>query len=565
MQYQKIIKSAIKQALAELEIKPPKEIHLETPTLSDHGDFASNIAMQIADGNPRDLAETIKEKLSNYEEVQKTISKIEIAGPGFLNFWASQEVLLQNLENILNKNILNKNIGKNKKVVIDYSAPNIAKRFSVGHLRSTVIGQAIYNLYTSLGFDTVGDNHLGDWGTQFGMILAGLEKYELDINKLSVEDLENLYVKYSSEAKENPDLREKAKTWFKKLEESDPEATDLWQKAVDVSISEFDKIYQKLGVKLDHAYGESYYQDKMSLVIDEAKSKNLAHESEGALIFKFEAIPPAMLLKSDGTTTYFTRDLAAIYFRMQTWNPNIIIYEVGAEQTLHFRQVFAAAKALGWVEGVELKHVAHGLFLLNGKKMSTRKGTNIKLSELLDKAVEKASEAIDAAQVAKDLDDTEKREISQQVGIGAIKYFDLKHAPNSNIDFNWEDALSMQGNSGPYLQYTNARINSILQRGEFTISNFQFTNNLNINAEEKILLRFFSQYEGIIIDAAKNYSPNTLANYLYDLAQKFNTFYNAHKIIDSENQEFRIALTAATGILLKQGLEILGIETPEKM
>lgn len=573
MQYQKLIKSSIKQALDELEIKLPKDIHLETPMISDHGDFSSNIAMQLNSKphpaqigktlNPKQIAEKIKSRLSKHKKLSKSVSKIEIAGPGFLNFWLSEEALTQNLENILNKNILNSNFGENKNIVIDYSAPNIAKRFSVGHLRSTVIGQALYNLYTTLGFDTVGDNHLGDWGTQFGMILAGLEKYDLDIDKLSVEDLENLYVKYSAEAKEELNLRDKAKDWFKKLEEGDTEAKSIWQKAVDISLEEFDKIYQKLDVKIDYAYGESFYEDKMQTVIDKAKSKNLARESEGALIFEFKDLPPAMLLKSDGTTTYFTRDLATIKFRLDEFNPVKIIYEVGAEQTLHFLQVFTAAEKLGWTDNVELKHVAHGLFLMNGKKMSTRKGTNIKLSDLLDKAVEKAREAIEEAQVAKDLSDKQKEEISEKVGIGAIKYFDLKHSPSSNIDFDWEDALNMQGNSGPYLQYTYARTQSVLRKaGQPSTINYQL---LSTNAEEMVLLRIFSQFFGIIIDAAKNYSPNTLANYLYDLAQKYNGFYNAHKIIDSDKQEFRLALTAATGIILKQGLEILGVKSPERM
>jgi len=589
--YKKLITDAVKEAVESLGFDAA-DINLDKPVVEAHGDYSTNIAFKLLNSashssllrdsdqdrrssrsesenqgliydSPKELAEIICQTIKKSEKLQNIVSEIAVADPGFINFTLSAEALLETIRQILDQkeDFGKSKLGLGKTMVIDYSAPNIAKRFSVGHLRSTIIGQALYNLYVFLGYNAVGDNHLGDWGTQFGMILAAVEKNNLDINNLTVDDLEKLYVDYTAAAKEDPSLRDKAKVWFKKLEDGDEVARKMWQSAVNISMAEFNRIYEILDIRIDQTFGESFYEDKMDSVIKEAKEKGLSRESEGAQVMDLgENMPPGMLLKSDGTTTYFTRDLATIKYRLETWGPSLIIYEVGAEQTLHFKQVFAAAERFGWTEGLDLVHVAHGLFLFEGKKMSTRGGTTVKLEELLQKACQKARSVMDEAQIAKEIDNDEKESISSQVGIGAIKYFDLKHAPTSNINFVWDQALSMDGNSGPYLQYTYARTQSVLSKSEKSpATNYQLH---TTTAEEASLLRSLVHFPDVVENAALTFSPNLLANYLYALAQDFNAFYAACRIADDET---RLSLTDATGQVLKNGLHILGIKTPQKM
>lgn len=589
--YKKLITDAVKEAVESLGFDAA-DINLDKPVVEAHGDYSTNIAFKLLNSashssllrdsdqdrrssrsesenqgliydSPKELAEIICQTIKKSEKLQNIVSEIAVADPGFINFTLSAEALLETIRQILDQkeDFGKSKLGLGKTMVIDYSAPNIAKRFSVGHLRSTIIGQALYNLYVFLGYNAVGDNHLGDWGTQFGMILAAVEKNNLDINNLTVDDLEKLYVDYTAAAKEDPSLRDKAKVWFKKLEDGDEVARKMWQSAVNISMAEFNRIYEILDIRIDQTFGESFYEDKMDSVIKEAKEKGLSRESEGAQVMDLgENMPPGMLLKSDGTTTYFIRDLATIKYRLETWGPSLIIYEVGAEQTLHFKQVFAAAERFGWTEGLDLVHVAHGLFLFEGKKMSTRGGTTVKLEELLQKACQKARSVMDEAQIAKEIDNDEKESISSQVGIGAIKYFDLKHAPTSNINFVWDQALSMDGNSGPYLQYTYARTQSVLSKSEKSpATNYQLH---TTTAEEASLLRSLVHFPDVVENAALTFSPNLLANYLYALAQDFNAFYAACRIADDET---RLSLTDATGQVLKNGLHILGIKTPQKM
>ena len=508
--------------------------------------------------NSRELAEDIVRKLQKDKELAKIIDKIEVAGPGFINFWLKKEVLVDNLIRIdsQKEKYGASNVGQGKTVVIDYSSPNIAKSFSIGHLRSTIIGQALYNLYKFLGYEVVGDNHLGDWGTQFGKLLYMLQgKSEAEITKLTIQELEELYILFHKKAEEKPEIEEEARVWFKKLEDGDGEAKKLWQFCVDISLAEFNRIYERLGVKIDFAFGESYYESEMKQLLADAKiKKHLAKGESGAQIIdltKEGIITPLMFLKTDGATTYATRDLATITFRVRKWNPDIIIYEVGVEQSLHFKQLFAATRLLGLVDkNVELIHTAHGLYLApDGGKFSTREGKTIKLEEVLNEAIDRAGKLGNKGEVAKD------------VGIGAIKYFDLSHQPTSDIIFDWEKIMAMEGNSGPYLQYTVARTNSVLAKAP----NIQHTTYNIQNDEELKVLRSLTRFPEIIATAAKNYSPNVLCNYLFDLAQKFNAFYNAHKIIGSKNQELRIMITAAVGQVLKNGLKLLGIEAPERM
>ncbi|OGM04259.1 arginine--tRNA ligase [Candidatus Woesebacteria bacterium RIFCSPHIGHO2_12_FULL_42_9] len=543
---------------------------LEAPEIEVHGDYSTNVAMVLAKSqakDPRDLAGELVDKLKRDQELLKIVAKIEMDGPGFINFWLSQEALLENLREVNEKkeSYGSSEVGKDKNVVVEYSSPNIAKRFGVGHLRSTVIGQALYNLYRFLGYKVVGDNHTGDWGTQFGTLLYQIDSKRLDAAKLTIDELEDLYVKFNSEAKNDEKLWDEARAYFKKLESGDAKIRDIWKSLVSISQKEFDRIYELLGVKIDNSYGESFYEDEVPNVVEEVRSKGLSKKSEGAEIIEFNNMPPAMLIKSDGTSTYFTRDLATIKFRKGEWEPELIIYEVGSDQTLHFRQVFQTAKLLGWDDKIHYEHVAHGLIRFPHGKMSTRRGETVNLEDVLEEAIARAKGIIDKSETGRGLTSSEKEKVAKSVGIGAVKYFDLTHHPSSDIIFDWEKIFVLEGNSAPYLQYSVARTNSVLQKSGKSTQKIGELKTDKLNSEELSVLRTLPRFSDVIVDSAKNYSPNLLTNYLFDLAQKYNNFYNQHRIIGGENEEMRIALTAGVGVVLKNGLGILGIETPEKM
>jgi len=559
-----VVISAIKKATAF------DEPQVEAPQIEAHGDYSTNLAMILAkkgSKDPRDFAGELTGKLKKDKELSKIVSKIEVEGPGFINFWLSYEALIENLRAVNEKrgSYGSTDIGHGKNVIVEYSSPNIAKRFGIGHLRSTIIGQTLYNLYKFLGYKVIGDNHVGDWGTQFGTLLYQIDSKGLDAAKLTIDELEALYVGFNSEAEKDEKLWDEARAYFKKLESGDARTREIWARLIEISQKEFERIYGLLGVKIDNSYGESFYEEKMPQVIEEVRKANLSKKSEGAEIIEFKDLPPAMLLKSDGATTYFTRDLATIKFRISEWHPDIVIYEVGMDQTLHFRQVFEAARLLGWNDKIHYEHVAHGLIRFLHGKMSTRRGETVKLEEVLNEAVSRAKEIIDKSETGRGLSSSEKEEVAKSVGIGAVKYFDLTHHPATDIIFDWSKIFVLEGNSAPYLQYTIARTKSVLQKsGNKEVKNFKSKPD-GINTEELSVLRALSRFSDVIVGAAKNYSPNLLANYLFDLAQKYNNFYNQHRIIGGENEEVRIALTGGVSVVLKNGLGILGIETPEKM
>ncbi|MFH1643476.1 MAG: arginine--tRNA ligase [Patescibacteria group bacterium] len=545
------------------------EIIVDHPNDKEHGDFSCSIALSIGKilkQNPMEIAQII------YDEIELSdFDKVEIMKPGFINFFLSNNYLIDELEKILKEGDKYGSGTMNKTVVVDYSAPNIAKPFGIGHLRSTIIGQAIYNIYSFLGAKCIGDNHLGDWGTQFGKMIVAIKIWanEDNIKDLTIADLEKLYVKFHEESVvDGSDLEEQARSWFKKLEDGDEEARAIWQTCIDISLKEFDRIYKLLGVKIDYTLGESFYGDKMIPIIEEALKKKIAKKSRGAVIVEFEDknLPPAMILKSDEATNYFTRDLATIKYRLEAWDPDLIIYEVGAEQKLHFKQLFKTVNLLGWISEDKLVHVAHGFYRNKEGKFSTRKGKTIHLESVLNEAIDRARKVIDDSQTNKELSDQEKNEISRIVGIGAVKYNDLSQHYSKEVVFDWDKILNLKGDSGPYLQYVYTRCASIVKKAEIDVKLKK--KEVELNAEELEILREIYKFPEVVRSAANKFSPNLICNFAFNLAQQFNSFYQAHSVLGADSEEskmFRVALTQGVAQILKSSLLLLGIEIPEKM
>ena len=568
-----IIRQLVKEAIDKLGYKT-EEISVEHPTDLQFGDYSSNVALNLSNElkvNPRQLAEEIKKELELSLNKTDLIDKIEVAGAGFVNFYLKKEYLLKAAEEINFESIFReklRTIGEGKKMIIDYSAPNIAKPFGIGHLRSTNIGQAIYNLYKILGWECIGDNHLGDWGTQFGKLIVAIKKWgqaEQNVAEMKIADLEKLYVKFHKEAEKDDSLVEEGREWFAKLENKDAEARKIWQEVVDISLNEFRRVYELLNVHIDVAHGESFYVDKMEPVIKAMEKKGLVKNSQGARIVEFDDLSPAILVKSNGATTYFTRDMATVKYRKDTWNPDLVIYEVGVDQLLYFSQVFETAEKMGWKPPMGFVHIAHGLLRWKSGKFSTRKGDTIHLSEVIEQAMERAKIMAKASKVSKEMTDEERKEMIRKVAIGAIKFNDLAQDPKKDIIFDWDKVMNLSGDSGPYLQYTYARCLSVLEK-----SLVKETKDLAkipeiINAEEESILKEFYKFEEKIVEAAEKYSPAILAEYLLTLARKFNEFYGKHRIIDQKEEVFRLFLVRTTASVLEIGLGLLGMKKIDKM
>ncbi len=517
----------------------------------NHGDYYSSLPLKLAKQTgkePMAIAQDIVDKIDKPE----SISKIEVIKPGFINFFLSEDYLKQELKEVFDKKELygSNNLGKGKTIVIDYSSPNIAKSFGIGHLRSTIIGQAIYNIYKFSGWNCIGDNHIGDWGTQFGKLIFQIKKSNLvdDIEELTVQDLENLYVGFHKDAVNNPEIEDSARDYFKKLESGDEEIKKIWQVCVKKSLDEFERIYEMLDIKIDNVYGESFYVNLTNEIVKEAEKLGISKKSDGAVIIEFDDLPSIILVKSDGSTNYFARDLAAIKYRIDKWNPDKIVYEVGSDQSLYFKQLFETAKKFGWK--TELVHINHGLVRWPHGKFSTRRGDTVHLESVLEESIKKAGDIIDQPQ-----------EVAQMVGIGAVKYNDLSQHYSRDIVFDWDKMINLKGNSGPYIQYTFARANSVLEKynGDYG-SDVEIT-----NAEEMLLLRKIRFWSEIVESSAKTFSPNIICNFLFDLSQSYNLFYNNNRIIGGKNEKTGMALTFAVATIIKNGLTLLGINSPKKM
>lgn len=543
---------------------------IEVPKDKKNGDFAYpcfNLA-KVVRNSPINIANNIKEKI----ELPDEISKVEVVN-GYLNFYTNSSNVVNSVLNIIceeKEKYGFVNIGKNQNVCIDYSSPNIAKPFHLGHLRTTIIGRAISNLYKELGFNSISINYLGDWGRQFGLVIEGYKRFkdEYDISKDPLHSLSDMYVRANNLAKDDEKVMDMARENFKKLEEGNEEYIKLWKYFRELSLKEYNKTYDLLGCKFDSYNGEAYYNDKMQEVIDILEKKGVLVESQGAKVVMLgENEPPCIIVKSNGSTIYATRDLAAILDRSRTYDYVKSIYVTSYEQIHHFKQLFQVAKYIvdeKYTKG--LAHVPYGMVRLKTGKMSTREGTVIYLQDLLESAIKKASDIL----LQKNSQLENKDEVAKQVGIGAVVFNDLKTNKIKDVVFDLDEILRFDGETGPYVQYTYVRTRSILIKAGFNINDIN-KDNVNydlLKSEDEIdLVKDLDKFSDVIKRAAEEYEPSILARYLIDVSSKFSRFYNNNQVIvDNEKlKEARCILVYCTGLVIKKGLSILGIETPEKM
>lgn len=567
-----------KQIIAE-EIEKATNINKEkilenigVPKDTSNGDYAFPcfILAKELKKSPVAIAEEIKEKISQNLENIKEISEVSAVN-GFLNFKLNKNQITQ--EVIDEFDTEKENFGSQKQekpqnIVIDYSAPNIAKPFHIGHLRSTVIGQALYNIYKYLGYNVTSINHLGDYGTQFGKLIEGYKRWgaEYDIENNPIDELMQIYVRINNLCKEDESVLEECRNNFKKLEDGDPYCVEIWKKFRELSLKEFDKVYDILGVKFDSLNGEAFYSDKMPEIIDILKKAGKLEESEGAQVVKLgDDMPPCLIIKSNGSTTYATRDLAAIMYRARTYDFDKAIYVTSYEQILHFKQVFATAKYLGLDEKYTngLVHVPFGMILLKTGKMSTREGKVIKLEDLLNEAIEKSKEIIEK----KNPELENKEDVAKKVGVGAIIFNDLSNSRIKDEIFDWDIMLNFNGETGPYVQYTTVRAKSVLEKAGY-IPNIKEVNveKLNDKDSQKIINQLYN-FNSILKNVTEKEEPSILARYLVDLAQNFSSFYNNCHIIteNKEMQDARLYITYMVKTVLEKGINLLGIQVPEKM
>ena len=567
------LKKEIAKMISEctkIDLEEIKE-YIEIPPDDNMGDYAFpcfKLAKALKKA-PVIIASEIKENIKINEEI---IEKIEIVG-GYLNFYINKKTLIENvLKEIESKNSKygKSNIGEGKNIVIDYSAPNIAKPFHIGHLRSTVIGGALYNIYKYLGYNVIGINHLGDYGTQFGKMIEGYKLWgkEYDLNENPIEKLTEIYVRINNLCKEDESVLNECRSNFKKLENGDEYCTELWEKFKSLSLKEFQKVYDLLGSSFDSWNGEAFYTDKMPEVIEKLEQSGKLEESEGAKIVDLEKAgisTPIIIEKTNGSSTYATRDLAAILYRVKTYNFDKALYVTSYEQNLHFKQIFETAKLLGIDEKYtnSLEHVAFGMVLLKTGKMSTREGNIIKLEELLNEAISRAKAIIEE----KNPNLENKEEIAKKVGIGAVIFNDLSNSRIKDEIFDWDTILNFQGETGPYIQYMYVRTKSILE----TIEKLPLVTEINIedlkNNEALKIIKLIYQFESILENVISKNEPSILSRYLINIAQAYSSYYNSNKILieDIKKKNARIYLTYMVGNILEIGANLLGIKMPEKM
>ncbi len=576
------IKKEISEQIAKtIENVEAKEIYtyIEVPKDTKNGDYSFPCfrLAKVLRKAPQEIANQIKEKLEqNGATNSELIEKVDIAG-GYLNFYISSKIFTKEvLEQINNERFgveAEDEKNKEKNIVIDYSAPNIAKPFHIGHLRSTVIGAALYNIYKYLGYNVIGINHLGDYGTQFGKLIEGYKRWgeEYNIDSDPINELTKIYIRINNACKEDEQILQACRDNFKKLEDGDTYCVEIWKKFRELSLKEFQRVYDLLGSKFDSWNGEAFYSDKMQEVVDILEKSGKLEESQGAKIVNLEdqgINTPCIIVKSNGSSTYATRDLAAILYRARTYNFDKALYVTSYEQVLHFKQVFATAKYLGldekYLKGLE--HVSFGMVLLPTGKMSTREGNIVKLEELLNESIDRAKEIIEQ----KNPQLENKEEVAKKVGIGAIIFNDLSNSRVKDEVFDWNTILNFQGETGPYIQYTYVRTKSVLEKSGVDVNNISFDmvnlDNLEDSYSQNII-KLLYDFHNVLVQVTEKSEPSILSRYLIDLAKAYSVFYNENRIMvdDISLKNSRVYLTYAVGKVLKIGANLLGMDMPEKM
>ncbi len=561
------------------------EVTVEYPGDLTHGDYSTNCALVLAKKvglKPREVAEKVVAELE--KNPSKIISKIEIAGPGFINFFLAPDFLEGHTYGIISReNEYGKSdYKKGKTVVTDTSHPNVAKPMGVHHLLSTIIGNSINRILANVGYTVIRDNYLGDWGTQFGKLIWAYKNWgdEAVVKQNPIPELQKLYVKFHEVVETRPEIEDLGRAEFKKLEDGDSENRRLWKWIVDLSVEQFNQIWERLGVSFDYIHGESFYEDKMQEIIDLGIQKGMFVEGEkkegttgpGALIFPFshEKYPPCIIRKSDGATIYATRDLARTKYWEDTWHPDLMIMVADTAQELHFKQFFEVAHAIGITNAPNI-HAWFGRMSFPEKRMSTRKGNIILMEELLDEAEDRAYEVV--KEKNPDLSEAQRKEVARVVGIGAVKYAVLAQNRQTNVTFTWDKMLALDGNSAPYLQYVYARAWSILRKADVSelaqvgVAEKKSNEALLVEESEMLLARLLTRLPEVISFAADELKPNLVTNYLFQVASQFNSFYGAVNVMKSEGEvkKARLALVGATIVVLKNGLQLLGIEVPQEM
>ncbi len=565
--FKKIIAEKIAKA-AELDANEIVN-YIEIPPNTDMGDYAFpcfKLAKTLRKAPPAIAAE-LKEKI----EADENIEKVEIVG-GYLNFYINKLLLaktvLEEIENAGEKYGSNVS-GKGKTVLVEYSSPNIAKPFHIGHLRNTVIGSALYNIYKYLGYNTISINHLGDYGTQFGKMIEGYKRWgeEYDLEANPIDECMNIYVRINNLCKEDEVTLEACRDNFKKIEDGDPCCVEVWNKFKDLSLREFKKIYGMLGVEFDSYNGEAFYSDKMDEVVDKLEASGVLTDSEGAKIVDLEdkGLGVCMIKKSNGSTIYATRDLAAVLYRARTYDFDKCLYVVAYEQNLHFKQIFEVAKHLDIPEKClnGLEHVAYGMVRLTTGKMSTREGTVIKVDELLQEAIDRVQKVIEE----KNPDMENREEEATKIGIGAVIFNNLCSTIIKDQVFDWDIALNFNGETGPYIQYVYVRTKSVLEKAGYVPNVNEVKFELLQDPSSLKVLNTLYNFEDVLMNVVEKNEPSLLARYLIELSQNYSNFYNDNKIIDDDKdvQNARVYLSKAVGNVLKTGAALLGIKMPNKM
>lgn len=575
MNYKKAAAEAVASALGEdIITKEQAEKLMTVPPNPDMGDAAFpcfTLAKSLRK-SPQIIAKELEESVSDAVKEGGVFTHAE-ALAGYLNFYLDRGAAAKNvISEVLSKGEAygRSDEGAGKRVLVEFSSPNIAKPFHIGHLVTTALGSSLERIYSFLGYDTVKINHIGDWGTQFGKLVSAYKRWgdEQTIRKDPINELLKIYVKFHDEAEKEPSLEDEARMYFKKLEDGDKEVHDLWQFFVDVSLEGFNKTYELLDITFDSYAGESFYTDKMPEVVDLLTEKGLLEESDGAKVVRMDddSVPPCIILKSDGTTIYATRDLAAAIYRKRTYDFSKCLYVVGTPQALHFRQVFSVLGKMGYEWANDCKHVGFGYVRFPDKVLSTRHGDVVLLEDVLHESIEKTKEVIKNSSTSKNIEDPD--DAAEKIGVGAILYSFLKNGREKDIIFTWDDILDFEGESGPYVQYAYARGKSVLRKaGEDGIVYSDADLTLAVSNEEFELIKLINAYENAVRDAAYRYEPCFVTRYVTDLAQAFNKFYNTCGIMkaDGELRKARLMLTEAACVCIKSALYLIGVRVVEKM